>query len=40
MHGYFHEEATLCSQVEQTHGSAVFYSERFSKAMLLTVVQS
>lgn len=29
MHGYFHEEATLCSQVDQAHAKwavAVFFS--------------
>lgn len=39
MHGYFHEEATLCSQVDQAHAKravAVFFSRvpRYSAAIL------
>lgn len=39
MHGYFHEEATLCSQVDQAHAKwaiAVFFSSvpHYSAAIL------
>lgn len=39
MHGYFHEEATLCSQVEEAHAIwavAIFFSRvlRYSAAIL------